>query len=112
MRQALADIESLLRRYGHDYEANLATIAARTFDGDPQAGCHAVNTTEWWESAHSVAAIDLAVSGGFTVQARQDAQLLRAALIKVFCTLRAYGERNDTGEIIVSQFQKWAESRV
>ena len=59
-----------------------------------------------------MAAIDLAVEGGFTPKARQDAQALRSALIEVFTTMLAHGEQNVAGELIVSQFQKWMESHV
>jgi hypothetical protein len=112
MQEALEKAERLLRSYGYDYEANLATIALALFAKDPLAACRSINTAEWWESAQSLASIDLAVSGGFTPQSRRDAQALREALIEIFTTLRAYGEHNEAGEIIVSQFRKWMESRV
>lgn len=112
MHRALADIETLLRRYGCTYQANLAAIARTLYERDPHAACRTINSAEWWEGSASVAATDLAVAGGFTDQARRDAQALRGALIDVFTTLRAYGERNDAGEIVVSQFNKWQESHV
>lgn len=112
MLAALEQIERLLRHHGHTYEANLAAIAHAAFIDDPKAACHGINNEEWWDSRRSLAAIDLALDGGFTAQARQDAQHLRQALIEVFTTMRAYGEHNPTAEIIVSQFQKWMESRV
>jgi hypothetical protein len=112
MEQALDQVETLLRRYGHAYEANLASIARRQFVQDPQAACRAINTSEWWEDRHSIAAVDLAIDGGFTPQARRDAQDLRSALTLIFTTMLAYGEQNDAGEIVVSQFQKWSESRI
>lgn len=112
MLAALEQTEQLLRQYGHNYEANLASIARATFARDPVAACRSLNTEEWWDNRRSVAAIDLAVDGGFTPQARQDALLLRQALITVFGTMLAYGEHNDAAEIIVSQFHKWMESHV
>jgi len=112
MLGVLDQAEQLLRRYGHVYEANLAAIAHRTFAKDPLAACRAINSEEWWDSRDSVAAIDLAVDGGFTADARRDAQSLRRALIEIFMTMRAYGEHNATGEIIVSQFEKWFDSHV
>ena len=112
MQTALARTEQLLRSYGHDYEANLAAIAQQLFAADPAAACRAINSDEWWESAQSLASVDLAVSGGFTAQARHDAQSLREALIEIFTTLRAYGEHNAAGELIVTQFSKWRESHV
>jgi hypothetical protein len=112
MEEALVRAETLLRRYGHTYAANLAEIARDQFARDPRAACRAINSGEWWEGRDSVAAIDLAIDGGYTPAARRDAQLLRDALTTIFTTLLAYGERNSAGEIVVSQFSKWAESNV
>lgn len=112
MQNALAKLERLLRSYHHDYEANLASIALALYATDPLAACQSINTAQWWEDSQSIASIDLAVSGGFTAQARHDARALREALIDIFTTLRAYGEHNEAGEIIVSQFRKWSESHV
>lgn len=112
MQQSLRDIERLLRAYGHTYEANLAELAAATFARDPHAACRQLNSAEWWDARDAVCAIDLAVDGGFTPEARRDGRRLRHALIEVFTTMRAYGERNDGGELIVSQLQKWLESHL
>lgn len=112
MLAALQQVETLMRDYGHTYEANLAAIAHEVFTRDPRAACRAINNDEWWENRRSVAAIDLAVDGGFTNEARLDALRLRSALIEIFTTMLAYGEHNDAGELIVSQFRKWQESHV
>lgn len=112
MLAALNRIEQLLRDHGHTYHANLAGIAAALYATDPHAACRAINSDEWWQGADSLAAIDLALSGGFTARARRDAHALRLALIEVFTTLLAHGEHNEAGEIVVSQFRKWLESHV
>ncbi len=112
MHDALRQLEELLRRYGHVYEANQAAIARRTFERDPAAACRMMNSGEWWNDTQSIAAIDLAIDGGFTPEARTDAQTLRNALIEVYSIMTTFGEHNDAGEIIVSQFNKWAESHI
>ena len=112
MQQALTRIEELLRKYGHIYEANLAAAARVAFERDPKSACHQINNGEWWNDSQSVAAIDLAINGGFTPQARQDARALREALIEMFTTMLAYDEHNETGELVVSQLRKWVESHV
>ena len=112
MRQALNQAEKLLRDYGRNYEANLVAIALETFDRDPQAACREINSDEWWNGTAAVAAVDLAVAGGFTAKSRMDAQALRQALLVIFTTMRAYGEHNTAGEIVVSQFRKWRESHI
>ena len=111
MQAALDQVERLLRTYHHVYGANLAALARATYAQDPRAACRMLNSDEWWDGRQSVAAIDLAVDGGFTPTARQDAQALRRALIEILTTMLAYGEEN-VAELIVSQFQKWMESHV
>jgi hypothetical protein len=112
MQQALAQIEQLLRSYGHTYEANLAAIARSAFERDPRAACQTLNSEEWWSSSRSLAAIDLAMDGGYTARSRQDSHALRLSLIEIFTTMRAYGEHNESAEILVSQFHKWLESHI
>ena len=112
MEQALTTIENLLRRYGHVYHANLAEVARQRFANEPAAACKAINNPDWWDGSEAIAAIDLAVDGGFTSEARQDAATLRAALTTVLTTMKAWGEINPTGEIAVCQFQKWQASQV
>ena len=112
MQQALNEIERLLRAYGHTYEANLAAIIAETYRRDPKTACKQLNTDEWWQERDAVCAIDLALDGGFTAEARQDGKQLREALITVFMTMLAYGEKNDRGQLIVAQLQKWLESNI
>jgi hypothetical protein len=112
MREALDQVERLLRDYGHNYEANLAAIARAAFERAPRAACRAINADEWWNGSRSLAAIDLAIEGGFTAQARRDAHDLRRALAEIFATMRASGEGNEAGEIVVSQFNKWIESHI
>lgn len=112
MLPALRQIEDLLRRYGHAYEANQAAIVGEQFQRDPLAACRMINSDDWWDHRQSVAAIDLAVAGGFTAESRRDALAFRLALIQVFETLQAFGEQNAAGELIVAQFVKWNESHV
>ena len=112
MRQALDDIERLLRAYSHTYEANLAAIVAETYRRDPKDACQQLKTDEWWEERDAVCGIDLALDGGFTPEARKDGKQLREALITVFMTMLAYGEKNDRGQLIVAQLQKWLESNI
>lgn len=112
MHDALLTAEKFLRDAGYVYAANQAAIAAEAFLHDPQKAFRMLNTAEWWGDKESVAAIDLAIDGGFSPQARRDAATLREALIEIFSTMLAYDEHNETGEIIVSQFRKWRESHV
>jgi hypothetical protein len=112
MQQALEQIEQLLRGYGHTYEANLAAIARNAFERDRKAACRALNSDEWWSSSRSLAAIDLAMDGGYTTRSRQDSQALRRSMIEIFTIMRAYGEHNESAEILVAQFHKWLGSRI
>lgn len=112
MQQALEQIEQLLRSCGHTYEAKLAAIARNAFERDRKAACRALKSNEWWSSSRSLAAIDLAMNGGYTTRSRQDSQALRRSMIEIFTTMRAYGEHNESAEILVSQFHEWLGSRI
>lgn len=112
MQAALARLETLLRQYGHAYEANLAGIVSRQYADDPAAACRLLNNDEWWGDGDAVCAIDLAIEGGFSAQARKDGRQLRQALIEIFSTMLAYGEHHEAGELTVSQFRKWLESNI
>jgi hypothetical protein len=72
MHEALAQIARLLRSCGRTYEANLTAIARNAFERDPRAVCQARNSEEWWSGTHSLAAIDLAMDGGYTGRSLQD----------------------------------------
>jgi hypothetical protein len=112
MQAALQTVESLLRKYGHVYGANLAEIARRHYARDPLEACRELNNDEWWGDRDAIAAFDLALDGGFSPEARADGDRLRAALEEIYATMKGYGEQNAQGEIMVSQFNKWRTSRI
>lgn len=112
MEAALSLIEDLLRRYGHTYQANLAMIARERLARAPSEACQMLNDPEWWDGSESIAAVDLALSGGFSAEARRDGQSLRAALIEVYATMKGLGEHNAQAELMTSQFRKWLSSHI
>lgn len=112
LTNALTEIETLLRAYGHVYGANLAMIARETFAHDPLAACAALDDPDWWGGRDSIAAMDLALDGGFSPEARADGQRLRAALVEVCSTMKGYGIENEQAEIVTAQFVKWRSSQV
>lgn len=112
MEQALTEIEALLRKYGHVYQANLAAIAREQWHSSPAAACRRLNDAEWWGKDGAIAALDLGLDGGFSSAARSDGQTLRRALIAVYQQMATFGEHHPEGEIMVSQFRKWLSSRI
>jgi hypothetical protein len=112
MEAALSLVEELLRQYGHPYQANLAMIAREQFARAPQEVCRRLNDEEWWGGSDAIAAVDLALIGGFSAEARRDGQRLRAALIEVYATMKGYGQHNAQAELFTSQFQKWLTSHI
>jgi hypothetical protein len=112
MESALSEIEDLLRRYGHIYQANLAMLAREQLARSPEDACRAVNDDAWWGGSDSIAALDLALSGGFSPEARRDGQRLRSALIEVYKTMKGYGQHNTRAELYTAQFQKWLTSHM
>jgi hypothetical protein len=114
VQKALTRIESVLRRHGFVYQANLAEIAAATLARDPAAACALLQADEWWGDRDSIAAIDLGVVGGFTPEARCDGQALREALVEVFRELRRVcGDLSDDHmDLVARHFHKWSVSGV
>jgi hypothetical protein len=112
MEEALRTVENLLRKYGHTYQANLAMIAGEQFARSPAETCRSLNDDEWWGGRDSVAASDLAVDGGFSSEARADGKRLREALIDIYATMKANGQRHEQAEVVIAQFNKWLRSHV
>ncbi|MCP5137369.1 MAG: hypothetical protein H6981_11280 [Gammaproteobacteria bacterium] len=108
----LAEIDALLRRNGCHREAEVVVFAARLWARNPIAARDEMNGDDWWHGHHGIAAIDLAIAGGFTRVARDDAQRLRDALIELREHLDAHGLNNDEADLQVRQFRKWAASHV
>jgi hypothetical protein len=112
MEDALSTIEELLRKYGHIYQANLAMIAREQFSRCAEDACRRLNDDEWWGGRGSVAAMDLAVDGGFSTESREDGKRLRNALIEVYAAMKACGQVHEQAEIVTAQFNKWLTSHV
>jgi len=112
MEDALRTVEQLLRKYRHTYQANLAMIAREHLAQNPRQVCQELNDDEWWGGNDSIAAMDLAVDGGFSAEARADGQRLRTALIELYRTMKTYGEYHEQAELATSQFTKWLSSRI
>jgi hypothetical protein len=112
MEEALRTVENLLRKCGQPYQANLAMIAGEQFARSPTEACCSLNDHEWWSGRDSVAATDLAVDGGFSSEARADGKRLREALIHIYATMKAHGQRHEQGEVVIAQLTRWLGSHV
>lgn len=112
MDQILARIAALLRQYEYITEANLAEWLQQQSIEDLPAVCKLMNNSDWWGEKDSIAAIDLALDGGFNRQAREDGQALRRALIELYEIMKSNGEANSQGELVISQFNKWLTSHM
>lgn len=110
MRETPCEIERLLRHHGFVYQANLAGIAAATYTRSPREAYPVLLSDEWWGDRGSIAAVDLAVAGGFTPEARRDGQALRAALVAVFGELREVVDTDEHTALIARHFHKWSVS--
>ncbi len=108
----LGRVEQLLRKYGQVYHANLAMLAAAAVERDLDAGVSQLDSDEWWGDADSVAAIDLAIAGGFSPEARRDAAILRRELAEAYQLMVDHGVHNEKGEIMAAQFRKWLASHI
>jgi hypothetical protein len=112
MKAHLTEIEVLLRQYEHVYHANLASTAKDAEEREIGAGLRQLNSDEWWGDSDSVAAVDLAISGGFTPEARRDAARFRKRLTELYQFMVDHDLHHEKGEIVVAQFKKWLASHV
>lgn len=112
MKELFDELETLLRKYQHVYQANLAMTAGEAEQRAPGSGIQQMDSEEWWGNSKSVAAIDLAIDGGFTPESRRDAAALRKALVELYQLMADQGLSNDQGEIMAAQFKKWLASQV
>jgi len=112
MKERLERIERLLRKYGQVYHANLAMLAVKEEAREPGSGLSQLSSDEWWGDAESVAAIDLAIAGGFSPEARRDAAALRTDLVELYQLMADHGLHNEKGEIMAAQFRKWLASQI
>jgi hypothetical protein len=112
MKQHLTEIEALLRKYEHVYQANLAMTARDAEEREAGAGLRQLDSDEWWGDSDSVAAVDLAITGGFTPEARRDAATFRKLLTELYQVMVDHDLHNEKGEIMAAQFKKWLVSQV
>jgi len=112
VKERLGRVEQLLRKYDQVYQANLAMLAASAAEKGPAAGLAQLDSDEWWGNADSVAAIDLAIAGGFSPEARRDAATLRRDLADLYQLMVDHGVHNEKGEIMAAQFRKWLASHM
>jgi hypothetical protein len=71
-----------------------------------------LTSEEWWGDTDSVAAVDLAIEGGFSPQARRDAASLREALVDLAQGMADRGVRDPTAGIVAAQLRKWLASGI
>lgn len=108
----LAQVEALLRRHDCHDEAGQARFAQELWSRDPLAGRAELNGDAWWHGRNGIAAVDLAIAGGFTRAAREDAQTLREHLVALRDHLDAHGLDNEEAALQVRQFRKWTASHM
>ena len=110
MRATLAEIEDLLHRYGQDYQASVVAATRHAWADDRPLALQRLTSPEWWETPDSVAAVDLAIAGGFSPQARADHDRFLRALIDVYEQMTRAGAINPRAELVVAEFRKWLAS--
>ncbi|MGV6859595.1 MAG: hypothetical protein ACWA5X_11545 [bacterium] len=112
MKQALHQIETLLRQYQHPYEANLAAIVREQAKTDILKACQLLDSDEWWADRDSIASIDLAIEGGFSPESRKHAQTLRHSLTTLAAHMEHHHIHNEEATLTASQFNKWEVSHI
>ncbi len=110
MLDDLATLETLLRRYGQDYQASVVAATRHAWRTDRPLALERLAGPDWWEAPDSVAAVDLAVAGGFSPAARADHDRFLQALLRVHEQMTRAGARNPRAGLLVAEFRKWLAS--
>ena len=112
MVEALQELEALLRRYGQPYLANTVSVATGYALAGDERLWPSLCSVEWWGDSGSIAAIEPAVLGGFTRDARADSRRLRELMLTVYAGMQTHCILPPEARLMANQFNKWLVSQV
>lgn len=112
MVEALQELEALLRRYGQPYLANTVSVATGYALAGDERLWPSLCSVEWWGDSGSIAAIEPAVLGGFTRDARADSRRLRELMLTVYAGMQTHCIPPPEARLMANQFNKWLVSQV
>jgi hypothetical protein len=112
MIDILKELESLLRKYEQPYLANTVTVAlGLALVNDVRLWAN-LCTPDWWGDSESIAAVEPAVLGGFTQEARDDSRKVRELMIQIYNKMEKHCIPPPEAKIMVAQFNKWLASQM
>jgi len=112
IRQALTQLEPLLRHYDFIIEANRVAGVLQLLNLDKQKAFQLLLDDTWWVGQDAVAEVDLSIAGGFTAKARADQDRLQTLVIELYQGMQAAGLENEHAQLVTSQYHKWLVSRM
>ena len=112
MIDALQELEVLLRKYEQAYLANTVTVAMGYAVSGDERLWPGLCSDEWWGDSDSIAAVEPAVLGGFTRNARADSRRLRELMLAVYAGMQAHCIPPPEARLMANQFNKWLVSQI
>jgi hypothetical protein len=112
MIDALQELEALLRKYEQPYLANTVTVATGYALAGDERLWQGLCSDEWWGDSDSIAAVEPAVLGGFTRDARADSRRLRELMLAVYAGMQTHCIPPPEARLMANQFNKWLVSQV
>lgn len=112
MTDALRELESLLRKYQQPYLANAVTVALGHATVSDDRLWATLCSSDWWGDSDSIAAVEPAVLGGFTHEARHDSRRLRELMLAVYDEMQHHCIPPPEAKLMAAQFNKWLTSQM
>lgn len=112
MIETLEALETLLRKYDQPYLANSAKVALSFADSKDDRLWATLCSVDWWGDSNSIAAVEPAVLGGFTQEARDDSRRIRELMLDLFDEMQKHCIPPQEAKLMAAQFQKWLASEV
>ena len=112
MIDALQELEALLRRYGQPCLANRVHLAIGYAAAQDERLWASLCSDDWWGDSDSIAAIEPAVLGGFTRDARADSRRLRELMLAIYAEMQTHCIPPPEARLMANQFNKWLASQV
>ncbi|MEJ2308804.1 MAG: hypothetical protein P8Z31_07550 [Gammaproteobacteria bacterium] len=112
MLDALHELESLLRKVEQPYHANAVRVALGYALADDERLWASLCSSDWWGDSNSIAAVEPAVLGGFTPEARHDSRRIRELMLSVYNEMQNHCIPPPEAKLMAAQFNKWLASQM
>lgn len=109
---SLQGLESLLRKYEQPCLASAVSLALNHANARDERLWTDLCSGDWWGDSDSIAAIEPAVPGGFSRDARADSRRLRERMLIIYAGMQTHCVPPPEARLMANQFNKWLTSLI